>query len=871
MPDSAPHSPVASTSDVVENVASLDAALSPVRRAVGFASRRGAGAVRFLEVTAGRWVDRALELAPAPVVSELLADVKERLSGFDALPPKEQDLRVSEIMASIAALDRLLGLPLPYRPASPRRSEQDRAGATGDTASGGGRRARRTGRRGRSKVAVRSDSPAAAPVASPPPPPPAPTAIRWSDDDLGGALIGDLELADDEARALDAAGLTRVGDLLLRRPVAYEVTEPVIGAGRVNEAGLHAVGGRIRRRWTVLAPDGSRTSHAILQGAGPQRVRWSGGAPDWVIEALAPGQRTVLVGQVEPVDRETMELVDPEIAYEDGKHAARQARYDLPGVRDVTARAVVHQALEGVERLVEPLPAALLERRSIDSLAQAVQSIHQRGDRSGAGARRLAYDEALLLQLTMLWDRYAGTRERGLSHLILHRHAASALQRAEQQLTDEQQLALEDIKRDLRAPAPMRRVLTGEVGAGKGLVALISTLIVADNKHQVFVLSPDAATAEQRFAFTEPALRDLGLVARLYTEPLSRSHRDAVKRGEVHVLYGTDQLFTQDLELRRLGLVVAGERDQFGAIVAKIEALRPPRPDLLVITSTPVPAPVLLAAYPAFDFTVLKALPGRPVVSTVLPASEREKAYSQAAAAVARGEQAMVVFPMVRGADAIDGAEALRIVQTLQQRAFPSARVRLFHGAMSRDERYATWAAFRDRSIDVLLTTTHFEAGPAVPAASHVIVEQADRMSLSRLHRVRGHVSVSRFEPACLLIAGESPDPDGLERIRRFAESDHGFQVAEQELEQRGIASMVAVEAPRRPPLAWVDLVADIDLLLQAREDARQILEDDPGLRRGAYVELARYLRARWADLSEAPCPVQVSGAPGRRRRRRRR
>lgn len=857
----------AAHSSEVDDPTALDAALSPVRRVLAYASRRGPESVRFLEMTASRWVALAKASPAPPAALHMLDAMLRALDGFDSLGADDQELRLADLHAHLAALDRLLGLPLPVgglpapaepvaEPATPRERSSRR---------------KKSSRRGRRSTAKKSSKSKSTTPREPEAPPADTPSVRWSDENFGGGEIADLDIDDGVVARLTELGLTRTGQLLGLQPCGVEIVQPILGAGRVKEPGRRAVGGRVRRRWSVLRPDGGRESYVVLHGAGPTTVRWTGGLPDWLLERLTVGQRAILVGEVQPVEGGGFLLCDPELAHDDGKHAARLAQYGLPEVADADLRALIHQCLEEVERLVEPLPSSITSQRRLISLAEALQLAHLKGDRSRAGSERLAYDESLLVHLGLLWSRYQGQKERGLSHSLLHRLVGDATQRFDVELSDEQQVAFEDIKRDLRDSTPMRRVLTGEVGAGKGLVALLTSLIVADNKHQVVVIAPDRATAEQRYAFTEPVLRELGLVARLYVEPPSNSQRDAIKRGEVHILFGTSDLLDPKIEYRRLGLVVAGERDTFGALPAQVESLRSPSPDLLVITSTPVPSPVLLSAYPAFDFTVLRSFPGRPVPCTVCSAAERESAYERAGATVRDGGQVIIVFPMRRGTDAIDAPEALRIVATLQSRIFPEHRVRLFHGGMSREERYQTWAAFRDRSIDVLLTTTHFEAGPAVRGARLVIVEQADRMSLSRLHRVRGHIAVAEGEPECILITGEQPDESGMERVERFAQSTTGFQVAVQELEQRGLRDMVAGEVGPEPCFSWLDPLGDVDSMLLARSDARAVLQQDPGLRRGLAVELARYLRSRWSDLLPTPCPVQVPTGGGRRRRRRKR
>lgn len=851
----------------------LDAALSPVRRALHHARRIPAGEVRYLGVIGARWLRRACAVSTPAAVSELLDEMVAALDGFDEAEEGERAERLAVLHANLTRVDALLGLPLPVALPSPSgptkgtsstRAERD----AGERSSSVRRdRSRRRKSRKRKPEPLPAQEEAPAPVAT----------IRWLDEAAGMRPLTALDAPGEILEALDEAGITTVGALLTMRPTGEEVIQPVHGAGRVATPGRAAVGGRVKARRTVLAADGTATTELVLQGAGPTRVRWTRGAPAWLLERLTPGSRAVLVGDVEIPEAEEggrkpiAVLKDPELACDDGKHAARLATYDVEGIPDHAIRALVLQALAAMVGVMDPVPAHLVADRGLLGLEEALSRAHTRGSRGADGGRRLAYDEALLVHLGLLWERFQGSRERGVPHTVLHGLAARALQLVGAELNDEQQAAFEEVKRDLRASSPMRRVLTGEVGAGKGLVALLTMALVCENKNQVMVIAPDRATAEQRYAFTEPLLRDLGLVARLLEDKPGNAYRDALRRGEVHVVFGTEALLEADLQFRRLGLVVAGERDTFGSVPLKVARLRAPQPDLLVITSTPVAWPVLLQAYPAFDITMQEQPPGKQVRCVVHPADDRQLAWDKAREAVDRHEQVAVVFPMHRGGDVLDVREALRVVATLEERVFPGARVKLFHGAMSREERYRTYQDFRDHRLDVLVATTHFEAGPAVPGVSTVIVEQADRMTQSRLHRVRGHVSVGTGDPLLLLVTGENPDEPGLDRVRAFAAQPDGFEVSVQELEDRGLEAMLAVEVGELPEFSWIDPKHDVRVLATARRDARGLLAADPGLRRGPSVELARYLKARWDDLFDEPCPVAVGGTGGGRRRRRRR
>jgi RecG-like helicase len=880
------------------DLVALDGALSPVRRVLAWI-RSGRGAEpRYLGVIGGRWLGLARRMAVPAAAADLLDEMIEALDGFDAAEDREGRLAV--LYANLARLDTLLGLPLSGASASHAADAPAGAAASADRParepgsrkrdSESRKRARRRSRGSRRRGRASESEPAE--TTSPAPPSPA-GPLSLGDRALGGRPLDALEGAGPFVDALRRAGLVTVGDLLARAPTGEDVVQPVLGAGRLTVEGRAAVGGRVQRRWTRLLPDGTRRTVVRLRGAGLTDAVWEGGAPAWLMERLAPGERAVLVGEARmagggdgPADLDggapsegeaggPARLVDPELAHDDGKHAARLPTFGLEGVADPLVRALLHQILPDLGRVAEPLPAALREGRELPDLGKALGDAFTRGGRATRARARLAWDEAVLANLGLLWPRFQGAAPRGVPHTVLHGLTVRAMRVMDIRLSDEQQEAFDEVKRGLRSPRPMRRVLTGEVGVGKGLVAVLSVLVVAENKHQVMVLAPDRATAEQRFAFTEPLLREVGLVARLYDREPTAAQRDALRRGEVHAVFGALDLLDADLEFRRLGLVVAGERDVFGTVPPKVEALRGPAPDLLVITSTPVPWPVLLRAYPTFDVSVLRQLPGRDVAVDIRPAEAREEAYAEVAQAISRGEQVVVVFPMLRGGDLMDLRQAVAMVRMLEQRAFPGARVHLFHGAMHHEERIRTYQAFRDHEIDVLVATTHFEAGPAVPGVSTIVVEQADHMSLSRLHRVRGHVSVGAGAPRCVLITGQQPDPAGVDRIRRFVDAREGFSVSVLELADRGLDQMVAVSEGGGGRFSWLDPNRDGDQLLEARRAAVRLLGADAGLREPGHAELTRYLAHRWEHLLDGPCPVRAPGRSkgrggGKRRRRRR-
>jgi ATP-dependent DNA helicase RecG len=849
----------------------IDTALQPLRRVLAFAMRdlgRHAGQIRYFEANTARGLAAVPAAELPPAIGEGLAAISAALAGFDALDAPAKATRLRSLYQDVARLDALLGLPLA-------------PGTPADDGFGG----------------VSPDSPLEAPTEESDPSQPgaadaaAPEAdeadtidtdrrVRLGDPVFTGRPLAQAGVDPAVIAALAEDGVETVSDLLLLAPTGEEVVRPVHGAGRDLPLGRVAVGGRVMRRVTTVGAAGRR-SEIVVHGAGDLRVVWPEGAPLAFLERFPPGARVSFVGEAVDVDGERL-LRDAEPVSHEG-HAVHLAKYAVEGVDDRAIRLLIWRFLPELDRVRDPFDASLRARLGLCGLAEAVADAHLRGSARPEARKRLAFDEALLLQLGLASARFLTARERGIAHTIVHGLAARAAQALEITLGDAQTLALEDIKRDLREQAPMLRVLTGEPGAGKAFVAFLAAIIVAESKSQVLFLAPDATSADFRHLFAEPLLRELGFVARLVVGEPTKAQRDAIRRGEVHIVFGSPDLLDRALEFRRLGLVVAEEREHYGRAPAKVSAFRAPRPDLLVLGVTPVPTAVLLSAYGDHDLSVVDGR--RTVAASILPDDRRGEAYAQAREAVAQGRQVFVVFPLAphltdAGVDVLDLRDAHRVVEALAAEMLPGARVALFHGAMAREERARVYDDFVHHRLDVLVATTHVEDGPPVPAATLAIVEQADRMSLTRLLRLRSHLAT---EATCLFVTGEAPDTRGLERLASIVGDGRpldSWALADADLEARGLETMIHRESAGTARLRWLEPGVDRDLMLLAREQAHAMLADDPSLRRGPHGDIGRALRERWDDLLATPCPLPDGASPAggaaaankkRRRRRKRR
>ncbi len=849
-------------------VARLDDALSPLRRLVLYARENPEGA-RFFDANALRWIGEARRAAGDDPAAADLAAFATLLDGWDPLDAGARIERIESLYQGIVRFDTVYGLPLPprRRPRIRREARPPRAPTEPPRTPEAAPKAER--------LRQAADPP------KPEPPKPAPKPPRVPEPPKAPGLdarLTELGVPGPLAAALASAGVETVADLLVCAPESEELLHPIHGAGREIPTGRVAVGGRVLRRWSVIRPDGHREDRALLQGAGPVLAVWTPETPDvlraaW-LELLAPDTRALLVGTW--TEEGGGRLLDAEPATDDGKHGVRLGA--MSGIDARLIRAALQAAAPGMAKLRDPIPPELLAIAKVPPLGDALVDVHQRGSAKPDARRRLAFDEAFLVQLALAWPRFAGTRDRGIAHPLQHGLIARVLSGAGLELTDAMAAAFEDIKRDLRRPAPMMRVLDGPPGSGRALVAMLAAIQVAESRAQVMVICPDAAAADHRLALVEPLLKDAGLVGRSLGGDVPKTARDALRRGEIHLVFGGPEILAAGLEFRRLGLLVAFERPPYGEVVRRVADGRIGRPDLLIVPAARATAATMSAAWPHLDVTRIDAPRRGRLTTEVAPAARRAEVYAKASANVRKHEQAMVVFPLVDGADALDLRDALRAMRALESEAFAGLRVGLFHGSMPRDDRARVYDDFRHHRLDVLVATGSVEDGPGVPRLTTLVVEQAEAASHLRVRHLASSLTGSK--PWVGLIVSDDADPAAVAALDALRRADKGAEVVWRLADARA--------EPPAPSWRWLDLQADAEPWWLARRLAHELHLEDPGLRRSA--ELARLARERWADWFPAadqddnadeeeagwPCPIPESAQPGgdkkkRRRRRKRR
>ncbi len=572
------------------------------------------------------------------------------------------------------------------------------------------------------------------------------------------------------------------------------------------------------------------------------------------------GRRVLLIGRFAR-KKGRVTLIHPELHDPEAPGPTIVVRYpDVEGVGEATLGKLCCAALERLAAtdFADPLPPELAARAGVPALLQALRSLHAPAEdcapevmaalQAGRspGHRRLLFDELLTAQLALLRRRALALALPVTVSLLPgdgdRRERLRAC--APFEPTAAQWQAIEEIEADLARPRPMLRLLQGDVGSGKTLVAFAACLGIADSGGQAALMAPTEILAQQHFAATRPWCAAAGLRAALLTGSTPRAERaEAVQKiaaGRIDLVVGTHALLTEDVAFRRLGLVIVDEQHRFGVRQRALLREKGAAPHLLVMTATPIPRTLALAVVGELDISTLRELPpGRRPARTSLEVGPVERARAELAAHVQRDRvQAFVVCPQIEAGvrDASDVEASAAALRAL----LPGRTVAVIHGRVDAAERAATMASFRAGSIDVLVATTVIEVGVDVPEARAMLIEHAEHFGLSQLHQLRGRIGRGTAPSWCLLHTGAEAGSAAARRLRVLVDTSDGFEVAERDLAERGPGELFGLRQAGR--LAWAGLAGEgVALLESARAIAGELLAGDPELRRhpglGARVE----------------------------------
>jgi ATP-dependent DNA helicase RecG len=583
---------------------------------------------------------------------------------------------------------------------------------------------------------------------------------------------------------------------------------------------------------------------------------WPGQA--FLDRTIAVGQTLLVSGPIRHYHGKQMAPREYVILADEGAEAPLEPGRVLPvypateGLSHRAIRGLVDRHLDQALALVtDELPASVRQSLRLPGLAEAYRLVHRPDTQEEAehGRRRLAFDELFDLQLTL--SRAQALARRTRSGGIVYRRPAelsAALSGAlPWSLTGDQRTALDEIVGDMTSERRMHRLLMGDVGTGKTVVALFAMLLALENDHQAALMAPTELLAEQHARTVEGLLLPLRIKPEVLLGKLTASSKSAARRrirdGAARIVVGTHALVQESVEFRRLGLVVIDEQHRFGveqrsALVGKGAA-----PDVLLLSATPIPRSLALTRYGDLDVSVLRERPpGRGSVRTALrTAAQRERVFDFVREQCEAGRQAYVVLPVIEESERADLRAATTMAEELAQR-WPGLMVGLVHGRLKPDERDRTMRAFREGAVHVLVATTVIEVGIDVPNATIMLIEHPERFGLAQLHQLRGRVGRGGNESFCILMTNDRP----AARLRAFAATDDGFRIAELDLRERGMGDLIGARQSGGFELRQARLPDDEDLLAEARIQAERILAGDPALQGSVNKPLRARVLARY-------------------------
>ena len=501
---------------------------------------------------------------------------------------------------------------------------------------------------------------------------------------------------------------------------------------------------------------------------------------------------------------------------------------------DVLRKAVI-EVLPAAKQLQDALPQGLLNQYQLIGLSAAIENIHFPPDRDwlSAARRRLVFDEFFYLQLGLLTRRQQQKQNETSAILApTGKLIEEFYQILPFKLTNAQQRVIQEILKDLQSSEPMNRLVQGDVGAGKTVVAVVAMLAAIQAGYQAALMAPTEVLAEQHYRKLVEWFNLMHLPVELLTGSTKAVKRRQIhshlETGELPVLVGTHALIQDKVNFHRLGLVVIDEQHRFGVQQRARLQQKGESPHVLTMTATPIPRTLALTLHGDLDVSQIDELPpGRqPIQTTILTGKQRQEAYDLIRREVAKDRQVYVVLPLIEESEKLDVKSAVEEHHKLQSKIFPEFKIGLLHGRMSSAEKDEAITQFRDKETQILVSTTVVEVGVDVPNATVMLIENAERFGLSQIHQLRGRVGRGKDKSYCLLMLGGST-PDARQRLQVLEQSQDGFLIAEMDLQLRGPGQVLGTRQSGLPDFALASLVEDQEVLQLAREAAQKVLEKD--------------------------------------------
>lgn len=677
------------------------------------------------------------------------------------------------------------------------------------------------------------------------------------------------------ARLLANLGINSVKDALYYLPYRYEDRRNIRKISDLRYGNMETVSGKVISAEVIKLPGRNLKIFEITinDGSGLLRGKWFN--QPFMKKNFKIGYEVLLWGTVKrnPYRGIGFEIDNPEYEILAGA-ASAQSRDDslihmnrVVPVYRVTSGLSVKQARSILYNIVttyikdvpDVIPSEILGRNSLPGLPESLSQIHfpdadadvELLNRGVSDChKRLSFDELFMLELGLSVLKRYSVSEKGVALKAAGILVDKLLEKLPFRLTGAQKRVFNDILRDMEKPYPMNRLLQGDVGCGKTVVALMAMLVAAECKYQSALMAPTEILAEQHYINMHGMIEDLGLNICLLTGSSKDRPLSKIASGEIDIIMGTHALIQEEVIFNKVGLVVIDEQHRFGVAQRALLRKKANNPDVLVMTATPIPRTLALTLYSDLDYSVIDELPPdrRPARTLLFSSKQKDDIYRIIREEVKKGRQIYVVYPVIEESEKTDLRSAIT-GKSAFEKIFPEFRVGLLHGRMKAQEREEIMAGFKRREIDILVSTTVIEVGVDVPNATVMLIIHAERFGLSQLHQLRGRIGRGSYQSFCILVAYEPCGQEAKRRLNIMVKSNDGFRIAEEDLNIRGPGEFLGTRQSGMPDLRIANIIRDAALLNDARREALSLIEKDPDLK--GYPFLRGSLETFWKGKIE--------------------
>jgi ATP-dependent DNA helicase RecG len=682
------------------------------------------------------------------------------------------------------------------------------------------------------------------------------------------------------ATLLEKRDIRTVEDALYLMPLRYEDRRELIPVSRLAAGRSAVFCGRVISADLVTTKGGRRVFEALVSDdSGTIVFKWFNANATWMKRTWKVGREGVFSGEVNQFGYQR-EVHHPDVEWLPEGADLKAVLADDPanfgrivpvyplteGLHQKTMRRIMREVLDGfLDNVSSPLPDSMMPA-GFPTLKIALSQVHtpaqdavlsDLNEGRTTAHRALAFDEFFYWELGLALKKRNVALEAGIAFQVTHRYTKELAKLLPFELTSAQRRVLSEIKTDMMAPHPMSRLIQGDVGCGKTLVALMASLIAVENGYQVAIMAPTEILAEQHWHTIHSWCSQMDIEVVLVTAGMKgKAKKDALERvadGSARIVIGTHAVIQEKVEFARLGLGVIDEQHRFGVLQRGILKKKGVNPDILVMTATPIPRTLAMTLFGDLSLSVIDELPpGRsPVETKIFFESRRSQVYDMIRAEVARKRQAYIIYPLVEETEKSDLKAASQMAEHLEKDVFPDLRIGLLHGRMSPEEKEAVMCSFKLNKLDILVSTTVIEVGIDVPNATLMVIEHAERFGLSQLHQLRGRVGRGSEKSRCILLTPGRMTEDGEKRLKVIESTTDGFRIAEADLEIRGPGDFLGTRQAGMPDFRVANILRDGAILDLARRAAFDVLEKDSEFSAPGNAALREEMLRRWGRRLE--------------------